>query len=634
MSKGKRYILFTFIFFSCLVLWATDYSIQFNANGQYLDCGTSSYYDLSNNLTVEAWIYPTNFKNNKWENTIASKVYWTPTNSYGWSFRYGSSSGILEFNMSGGGNVWIDCTANYALTLNTWQHVAATYNGSVVKLYVNGNEVASVNASSSIPSAPKKLLIGAIDQTGDWRNMVGNIDQVRIWKIARSQNEINNNLYTTINDSDLIGDFRFTSGSGTTAINSANASYNASLVNSIWSDNIPYYSVNISTGNISGVNISTSTEDYGNDPGTIICPKGFSASFTATKDNYIWNLATGSDSNIISNLNSDKNISFLGTFTLSDLENGFTYSGQEDIEVSATEGSVATLEAPAPANASDSDIVMVFNAITTTDLKISVPLGSWYVIAYYNDPEDGGLTWHQGNQYPASGPTDVIFLNVPFGSKSDVPIIISSEDATLPVTFASFTAFCSGENSVSLNWETHSESNLSGFSVLRSNDNNLSFASLVSSMVYATNTSISQNYSFVDQTLTENGLYYYWLKITELGGSNYYHGPVTVLVEDNFENPVIDIPLQNKLHNAYPNPFNPTTTISYTIKEPAHVKLEIFDIIGRKIWNKSLTHNQAGDYSIIWNGLTTENQKAVSGIYFCRMTIQDKSWTQKMILKK
>ncbi len=633
MSSKNYFILFYFLIFFCVSLSGVDYSMQLSTDGQYVDCGNSSYYDLTNNLTIEAWIYPTNFKSNRWENTIASKVDWDPS-TYGWSFRYGSTSGTLEFNMSAPNNAWIDCTATNVLTLNTWQHVAATYNGSVVKIYVNGSEVATKDVSSNISITSKNLLIGAIDNSGEWRNMVGYIDQVRIWNIARSQSQISNNLTNSVTSSNLLAEFLFNTGSGTTVINSANNSYNATLVNTpSWSSNVPYYSVNIDTGNISGVNISTATKDYGNDPGTITLLNGVSETINAEKDNYLWSLATGSDSNVINNLDSNKNISFVGTFTLED-QNGFTYIGQEDVQISANQGSINNLEVPTPANTTDSDIVMVFNASYSTDLKINVPSGTWYVVAYYNDPENGGLTWHKGSAYPAIGESQVIFSNVPFASKGDVPIIISPEDTTLPVTFSSFTGFYSNENTVSLNWVTNSESGLSDYSIFRSKENDLSTAIQVGKSIFATNTPLNHTYAFEDKCLEETGTFYYWLKISEFNGSNYYHGPVIILVENNTETPAIDIPVVTKLHTAYPNPFNPSTSISYTLKDAGEVSIEIFSITGRKIWDKKLSHSNSGNYKVVWHATNKQGNSVASGIYLCKMTCNGKSWTNKLLLQK
>ncbi|MBI9030410.1 T9SS type A sorting domain-containing protein [bacterium] len=616
----------------------TDKSLQFNQEGQYVDCGNTSYYNLSNNLTLEAWIYPTDFKNNYWESTIVSRTNIDPAETYGWGFCYGSAKQTLNFHICTvvGSEYWVNCTADNVLTLNTWQHVAATYNGSEMKLYVNGAEVASFNHSSSIPNASKKLRIGAIDHDSFYRNMLGSIDQVRIWNVARSQTEIADNLYNSVTSDNLLADFQFNSSDGNLAINNANSNYNSIIQNApTWSDNVPYYSVDINTGNISGVNISIDTEDYGNDPGTISLVNGFSGTVSAQKDNYIWSLASGSDSNILSNLNSNRNISFVGTFTLDDPVNtGFTYSGQEDVQLTASEGNIETLGVPSPTNTTESDIVMVFTASTTSDLNIAVPAGTWYVIAYYNDAENGGLTWHQGNPYPATGPTNVVFSNLPFAGKGDVPVIISPEDSTLPVTFASFTGSYSGDYTVSLDWVTHSESDLNGFNVLRAQENDLVLATQVGSMVDATNTSLTHNYSFVDNNLKESGSYYYWLKIIEFGGDNYYHGPITIDIEDNFENPVIDIPQQTRLHNAYPNPFNPSTTISYTLKEAGNVKIEVFDIKGRKIWDKSVTHDLPGLHSIVWNGLNNKGKEVASGLYYCRLSSGNYRETNKMVLLK
>ena len=83
------------------------------------------------------------------------------------------------------------------------------------------------------------------------------------------------------------------------------------------------------------------------------------------------------------------------------------------------------------------------------------------------------------------------------------------------------------------------------------------------------------------------------------------------------------IPTELGLSN-YPNPFNPTTTISFSIPEDSKVELSIYNIKGQKI--KSLLNNQitAGEHSIIWNGEDASGEKVSSGVYLYKLNVNGK----------
>ena len=88
------------------------------------------------------------------------------------------------------------------------------------------------------------------------------------------------------------------------------------------------------------------------------------------------------------------------------------------------------------------------------------------------------------------------------------------------------------------------------------------------------------------------------------------------------------------LHNNYPNPFNPTTTISFDLPETGDVKLEIFNSKGQKVKTLLNEKMNSGQHSVIWNGKDMRNKNAVSGIYFYRISNKDYSETKKMMLIK
>ncbi|MDZ4122407.1 MAG: carboxypeptidase regulatory-like domain-containing protein, partial [Candidatus Cloacimonadaceae bacterium] len=87
-----------------------------------------------------------------------------------------------------------------------------------------------------------------------------------------------------------------------------------------------------------------------------------------------------------------------------------------------------------------------------------------------------------------------------------------------------------------------------------------------------------------------------------------------------------------ELSGNYPNPFNPSTTISYAIKDPANVRLEIYNLKGQLIRTLVNEEQNTGHYRIIWNGTDSLNRPVSSGVYFYRMNAGSYSSTRKMLL--
>ncbi len=85
---------------------------------------------------------------------------------------------------------------------------------------------------------------------------------------------------------------------------------------------------------------------------------------------------------------------------------------------------------------------------------------------------------------------------------------------------------------------------------------------------------------------------------------------------------------------AYPNPFNPKTTISFTLNEPADTRVAIFDIKGKLVHDFGTTKRNPGQHSLTWNGETTTGSRATSGVYYARVGIGTDMRTVKLVLLK
>ncbi len=94
------------------------------------------------------------------------------------------------------------------------------------------------------------------------------------------------------------------------------------------------------------------------------------------------------------------------------------------------------------------------------------------------------------------------------------------------------------------------------------------------------------------------------------------------------------IPLVTELFGNYPNPFNPTTRIKFSLKSDSFVKLTIYNIKGQKIKELINKHLDAGYYNIIWDGDDSNGKKVASGVYFYRFSAGKYSKIGRMILMK
>lgn len=88
------------------------------------------------------------------------------------------------------------------------------------------------------------------------------------------------------------------------------------------------------------------------------------------------------------------------------------------------------------------------------------------------------------------------------------------------------------------------------------------------------------------------------------------------------------------LHGNYPNPFNPTTTISFSLINDADVKISVYNIKGQKV--KTLIDDQysKGSHSVIWNGKDSNDKNAASGLYFYKLSSGKETQAKKMLLLK
>jgi len=103
------------------------------------------------------------------------------------------------------------------------------------------------------------------------------------------------------------------------------------------------------------------------------------------------------------------------------------------------------------------------------------------------------------------------------------------------------------------------------------------------------------------------------------------------LSEMQTQNP---IPYEYSLEQNYPNPFNPATVIAYTLSSASEVRLDVFDILGRRLTTLADGSRDAGVHRVIWDGRDENGTGVSSGIYFYRVSTENFTQTRKMLLLK
>ncbi len=124
------------------------------------------------------------------------------------------------------------------------------------------------------------------------------------------------------------------------------------------------------------------------------------------------------------------------------------------------------------------------------------------------------------------------------------------------------------------------------------------------------------------------------------GGPDYHLGSVMVVddisyslvatsVKERKDQRPVDFGLQN-----HPNPFNPSTTISYTLPQSSPVRLQVFNLLGQPVRTLAEGEQAAGPHSVPWDGTDDQGRILSSGVYFYRLQSKNYSAVNKMLLLK
>lgn len=207
----------------------------------YVSIADSPALRLSDNFTIEAWVYLRDSGNE----TIIDKG---PVYSYLFQIYPNGQSGLGLYAGYGGSYQWVYSSA-VTLPQNQWNHVAVTFTNGAngLKFYANGNLVSQHTPAGALISSNGDVNLGRQEPGGCNCNLLqGRLDEVRIWSTARSQAELQSTMAIApaSDTSGLVAYWDFNDGAGSTVANRTSGSgMNGTIVNfpgnSPWVSGVP-----------------------------------------------------------------------------------------------------------------------------------------------------------------------------------------------------------------------------------------------------------------------------------------------------------------------------------------------------------------------------------------------------------
>jgi hypothetical protein len=210
-------------------LFAENFALYFNGTNNKVGIYDSPALNPAGALTVETWINAGSWAGSIWAGNIVCKQGTSPDRGYGLT---AGENGRVEFTIAMN-NSWKAVSTPQLLGLNAWYHLAGVFDGTTLKIYVNGFLQNTAEASGSISSSTGVAMNFGENPTFSGRYFNGDIDEVRIWNVARTQEEILQNMSATLTGSEpgLAGYWTMNEGTGTITHDQTSNGNNGTLIN-------------------------------------------------------------------------------------------------------------------------------------------------------------------------------------------------------------------------------------------------------------------------------------------------------------------------------------------------------------------------------------------------------------------
>jgi len=216
------------------------YSLNFDGGGDYVEIiDGSARIANTDQITLSGWIYPRN-TNSGWpdfdgffgfRNNNDADFYLLQLDAY-------KVEGRLRVY---GGAEFTIVTAENSISSETWHHLALTYDGSNIILYIDGIVAGSAEASGQITNDAVSLNISRLVWQTTNFDLDGQADEISLWNIALTQQQVQDYMEADLTgETGLVGYWNFNEGSGETANDASGNDNHGTIYGATWSTNVPF----------------------------------------------------------------------------------------------------------------------------------------------------------------------------------------------------------------------------------------------------------------------------------------------------------------------------------------------------------------------------------------------------------
>lgn len=556
---------------------ATNASNSMNFNGAAFAVSphNPSVNVAGNNLTLEAWI-------NRTANVFGNRIIISRDSTLGFgqfNLLLNDSSNLI-FNVTSV-STFDQVISSTQVPAATWTHVAATYDGTFMRIYINGELVGSSNlVNGPIISRQAPLSIGSrmFQVAGDFNRFNGLIDEVKVWNTTRTPTQIRNGMHVRLSNSgnaNLVAYYRFDEGTGSVSFDASGNCNTVTITNPIWS-----------------------TASY---------PLGspvVSSQFINASGNTV--------------------------FGTTGLQMNFTgFSGNDTIVVNRFAGAplgISPIANPGGVTALHQNywVAYRYGNGTFTDNNLLFTLGSGNLLSGVTNNDlvlftranggTGAWTIQNASATASSFAGQSVTFAQTNGTFYGRQLAIGGNNNPLPVDLLQFNAMLQNKD-VLLNWITANEQNNKGFEIERS-ANGKEFQTI--GFVNGRNNSTEKtNYQYTDEgAFAQAQVLYYRLKQLDFDGKFSYSDVIRVQSGNALLNGV----------SVSPNPFTANAQVQLNTLFNASARITICDVQGRVVLN-DVHEVSAGN-----NLINMQNMESLKqGVYFMRVDLGGESMVIKMV---
>lgn len=512
----------------------------FDGIDDYMDFGNQAQFNITNDITIEAWVKMSNLGGNQKIVTKFGDI--IGDDAYSLEAINGEPQFRLKF-----GATWIILAAGMNLNANEWYHIAGIYDGATMKIYVNGVEQNSMAQTGAFEVSASTFKIGAWAGGEHWN---GSMDEVRVWNTARTQTELRENKHLTLNgsESNLVAYYQFNTDDPAGTANGVKDALGLANGLTINMPNTAYLASEVAVAG--GVSQTLTIPNVG----------PFTANYAAVGLGIEFGATTPNGEVVVSRLETE---SPTGATSI---------TGQVDDEYFVIHNygantTFSTLTSLSLLNVGYIDPVDAAQPETSSPLVVHKRSSTAY-----------GATWGASlaNANAAtSGYNGSLLFDNSAGITSFSQIVFANIAVGLPVELIQFEAVRQNADEVLLNWATASETNNQGFQIERMLEGEASFKEIA--WVDGKGNSVLTNYyQYTDENSTLETSYYR-LKQVDFDGTVAYSE--IRAVDGQSSGKYIDWKL-------YPNPVDAELHVSFKQlpKQVTEVNLSIFSVDGKRLY--------------------------------------------------